>query len=103
MSDSTNINRTVERPGSGSNGVTMLLLLLALIVGAIANIAIGNEMDSALAVILGTIVFLVAIIFVASGFYMVQPNQGVAITLFGDYSGTDRRPGLRWIPRRCSR
>jgi regulator of protease activity HflC (stomatin/prohibitin superfamily) len=27
----------------------------------------------------------------------VQPNQGVAITLFGDYRGTDRRTGLRWV------
>ncbi len=30
-------------------------------------------------------------------FYMIQPNQGVAITLFGDYRGTDRTTGLRWI------
>ena len=30
------------------------------------------------------------------GFYMLQPNQAVAITLFGDYQGTDRVTGLRW-------
>ncbi|HZC38271.1 MAG TPA: SPFH domain-containing protein, partial [Sphingomicrobium sp.] len=30
------------------------------------------------------------------GFYMLQPNQAVAITLFGDYRGTDRVTGLRW-------
>jgi regulator of protease activity HflC (stomatin/prohibitin superfamily) len=28
---------------------------------------------------------------------MVQPNEGVAITLFGDYKGTDRTTGLRWV------
>jgi regulator of protease activity HflC (stomatin/prohibitin superfamily) len=27
---------------------------------------------------------------------MLQPNQAVAITLFGDYQGTDRATGLRW-------
>jgi regulator of protease activity HflC (stomatin/prohibitin superfamily) len=27
---------------------------------------------------------------------MLQPNQAVAITLFGSYSGTDRATGLRW-------
>jgi regulator of protease activity HflC (stomatin/prohibitin superfamily) len=27
---------------------------------------------------------------------MLQPNQAVAITLFGDYRGTDRVTGLRW-------
>jgi regulator of protease activity HflC (stomatin/prohibitin superfamily) len=31
------------------------------------------------------------------GFYMLQPNQGAAITLFGDYRGTDRQQGLRWV------
>jgi regulator of protease activity HflC (stomatin/prohibitin superfamily) len=31
------------------------------------------------------------------GFYMIQPNQGVALTLFGSYKGTDRNEGLRWI------
>src|SRR5690606_41372713 len=34
---------------------------------------------------------------VAIGFYMIQPNQGVVSTLFGEYRGTDRRQGLRWI------
>jgi regulator of protease activity HflC (stomatin/prohibitin superfamily) len=36
-------------------------------------------------------------IFVASGFFMLQPNQAAAITLFGDYRGSDRSTGLRWI------
>ena len=31
------------------------------------------------------------------GFYMLQPNQAAAITLFGSYKGTDRTTGLRWI------
>ena len=31
------------------------------------------------------------------GFYMLQPNQAAAITLFGDYRGTDRTTGLRWV------
>jgi regulator of protease activity HflC (stomatin/prohibitin superfamily) len=34
--------------------------------------------------------------FIAAGFYMLQPNVGVVLTLFGDYLGTDRKPGLRW-------
>jgi regulator of protease activity HflC (stomatin/prohibitin superfamily) len=35
--------------------------------------------------------------FIACGFYMLQPNQAAAITLFGSYKGTDRTPGLRWV------
>lgn len=35
--------------------------------------------------------------FLAPGFTMIQPNQAVAILLFGAYRGTDRAQGLRWI------
>jgi len=30
------------------------------------------------------------------GFYMLQPNEGIVLTLFGKYLGTDRSEGLRW-------
>lgn len=30
------------------------------------------------------------------GFYMIQPNQGAVLTLFGSYVGTDKATGLRW-------
>jgi regulator of protease activity HflC (stomatin/prohibitin superfamily) len=30
------------------------------------------------------------------GFYLVQPNQGRVLQLFGQYVGTDRKDGLRW-------
>jgi regulator of protease activity HflC (stomatin/prohibitin superfamily) len=33
----------------------------------------------------------------ACGFYALQPNEGYVITLFGAYTGTDRKTGLRWI------
>ncbi len=31
-----------------------------------------------------------------AGLYMLQPNMGAILTLFGRYSGTDRSEGLRW-------
>jgi regulator of protease activity HflC (stomatin/prohibitin superfamily) len=30
------------------------------------------------------------------GLYMLQPNEGIILTLFGKYQGTDRSEGLRW-------
>jgi len=30
------------------------------------------------------------------GLYMLQPNEGIILTLFGQYQGTDRTEGLRW-------
>jgi regulator of protease activity HflC (stomatin/prohibitin superfamily) len=35
-------------------------------------------------------------LFVAAGFYMLNPNQAANLTLFGAYQGTDRNEGLRW-------
>jgi len=31
------------------------------------------------------------------GFFMIQPNMSAVITLFGEYKGTERNQGLRWI------
>jgi regulator of protease activity HflC (stomatin/prohibitin superfamily) len=45
---------------------------------------------------LGMALSIVVFVFVAAGFYMLQPNQGFALTLFGAYKGTDRNEGLRW-------
>ena len=39
----------------------------------------------------------ILLLFIACGFYMLQPNQAAAITLFGSYKGTDRTTGLRWV------
>jgi regulator of protease activity HflC (stomatin/prohibitin superfamily) len=52
-----------------------------------------GEPNGALLIVGGTIVFA----FVLCGFYMLQPNQAVAVTLFGSYQGTDRKTGLRWL------
>jgi SPFH domain / Band 7 family len=44
-----------------------------------------------------TIALMVLGIFVLKGLYTVQPNQAVVLLLFGDYKGTDRSAGLRWV------
>ena len=72
--------------------IVMLLAILA-DVYAISSLPHGpGGTLNVLAIIVATIVFIV----VMPGFYMLQPNQGVAITLFGEYRGTDRSTGLRW-------
>lgn len=78
---------------SGYVMLIALLLVIALQVFGVINLANGT--DGALpiaAVIVGPIL----LILIAPGFYMLQPNQAAAITLFGDYRGTDRTTGLRW-------
>jgi regulator of protease activity HflC (stomatin/prohibitin superfamily) len=48
-------------------------------------------------VVSSLIVLPLLFVLVVCGFYMIQPNQAAAITLFGSYQGTDRTHGLRWV------
>ena len=99
MTDSNVIALTMsrERPAATMSGYFMLLLLLVAIIVQIWGIAgIAGESD-ALSHILAVVLAPIALIFIACGFYMLQPNQAAAITLFGDYKGTDRTTGLRWV------
>ena len=97
-----------ERPAWSITGYLMLLLfvaLLALTIWRTVAIASGNGADLPLShvdselpwFLVFTALRLVALIAIATGFYMIQPNQAVAITLFGSYRGTDRNHGLRWV------
>ena len=85
-----------ERPASTMSGYAMLFALLMVIVLMVFGVAsLANDNDGLLP-ILSSIVGPILLILIAPGFYMLQPNQAVAITLFGDYRGTDRNNGLRW-------
>jgi len=80
---------TIEKPATTFNGIFMLLVMLGLI--AFEVFAILSVRAPVPIVAAG-----VAIAFVAGGFFMLQPNEAGVLTLFGDYSGTERAPGLRW-------
>lgn len=88
------INKTIERPGGGINGIMMLLVALALLGLGVWQI-VGIE-DSPLRGILGIAAIVLAAV-ALTGFYSLQPNEACAITLFGEYKGTDRNTGLRWV------
>jgi len=85
-----------ENPARTNSGYVMLLVTLLTIVASVIGIwqLVENQMAIGLTLtILGTPGFLLVI----SGFYFLQPNQAAAILLFGDYKGTDRTTGLRWV------
>ena len=91
------LNLSRERPASTMSGYAMLLvLLLSIAVQVWGIVELAGDSD-ALTHILSVIIAPVVLVFVACGFYMLQPNQAAAITLFGDYKGTDRTTGLRWV------
>jgi regulator of protease activity HflC (stomatin/prohibitin superfamily) len=89
------LTATSEREAPTSSGYVMLIVLLLAILGdvyGIQRLAHGPDGLGFVTVIAATVLF----ILVMPGFYMLQPNQAVAITLFGEYRGTDRNTGLRW-------
>jgi regulator of protease activity HflC (stomatin/prohibitin superfamily) len=85
-----------EHRASTANGYVMLLIVLVAVgvVGWGVYIAVNGAKGTGGAIVVGGAVVL---LFVLSGFYMLQPNQAAAITLFGDYRGSDRAAGLRWV------
>ena len=89
------LNRSSEAAARSASGYGMLLVLLVTVAVGIFG-ATRLPADPALAGVL-IVVAAIAFMFVLSGFYMIQPNQAVAITLFGSYKGTDRSAGLRWV------
>jgi len=90
------LTATSERPALTSSGYAMLIVLLLAILADVFGIQRLGSYDTGgmglIIVIAATLVF----ILVMPGFYMLQPNQAAAITLFGEYRGSDRATGLRW-------
>ena len=87
---------SVERPAHTQSGYAMLLVLLVTIAGGIAGLLWLSQGQGGAPALVLLVVSIAALIFVAAGFYFLQPNQAAAILLFGDYKGTDRTTGLRW-------
>ena len=90
------LTATAERPASTMSGYVMLIVLFVAILADIFAISTIPDEGGALLSVVTLIVATLVFILVMPGFYMLQPNQAVAITLFGEYRGTDRATGLRW-------
>ena len=84
-----------ERVRNGAAGIPTLLLL-AVLGSANLYFFIQGVRSEALLVIAGTSLLWVLLVFVAAGFFMVNPNEARVLQLFGDYAGTAKEPGLRW-------
>ncbi|MFC5409906.1 SPFH domain-containing protein [Larkinella bovis] len=68
-----------------------ILLLIALILLGVAAYGFASE-----AFALGLISGFISIVLM-SGLAVINPKEGVVTTFFGDYMGTMRQTGLRWV------
>lgn len=81
-----------ETVATTTSGYPMLAVLPTTIVTGIA----GAILLSGVAVKILAVVITVMACVCLAGFYMVAPNEGRVLQLFGQYVGTDRALGLRW-------
>ena len=91
------LTATSERKAESFSGYVMLMALVVVVLFWLFGFFnLANDSGGWLALVtmaLGPAL----LILILPGFYMLQPNQAAAITLFGSYRGTDRATGLRWI------
>lgn len=86
--------REVQR--SALNGILALLLLTILSLVSVGTVISGARGDLVGRAILG-LVAAVVVCFLWAGLFTVQPNQARVLTLFGDYKGSVKAPGLWWV------
>lgn len=91
-----------DRPASAADGTFVLLAATAAVLGGVALAILGVKSGDGPSSLIWLLMSLAGLCTVA-GLFMVQPNQAVALTLFGDYRGTVHEPGLRWTNPFCVR
>jgi regulator of protease activity HflC (stomatin/prohibitin superfamily) len=92
---------TAEKIVKVASGWPMLLLDIALFFAAplsLLRIAHFNQDDIAgiLSVVFLSLLLLLLALFVAFGFFTLQPNEARILILFGHYRGTVRESGFHW-------
>ena len=91
-----------EETGSAYNGYIMLVISALITVFVVYMVLTFVPPEGASRALKLTFVGVMVagaltVLFGLIGFFMVQPNQAVVITLFGEYRGTVRKEGLQWV------
>ena len=112
-----NINRYTEKPAKAYGGFAMLLVVLLVFAAGVALMVLGimelvryaaemsnEEAVSALGMVMlfGGILAIVAGSFLCAGFKVLNPNEALVLTLFGQYYGTLKKDGFYWTNIFCS-
>lgn len=87
--------RVEERPLSGSTGFGMLAVVVVLVLGGIALLALTGVLGP-LAAGPGATALVIGLV-LACGLTAVAPGEARVVQLFGRYLGTIRTSGFRWL------
>ena len=84
-----------ERAYNGLPGLLMLLVLILADAGFIWMLVMNIRTESAPEIVLSAVLITLST-FLMAGLFMVNPNEGKVLQLFGEYKGTAKIQGLRW-------
>jgi regulator of protease activity HflC (stomatin/prohibitin superfamily) len=78
-----------------SSGYTMIFVLTVAQLTSFWAIVVAAQAQS-VGGLVAAILYLIVVLILWPGFFMVHPNEAKVLQLFGRYVGTAREPGLRW-------
>ena len=84
-----------ERAYNGMPGLPVLLVILLGEAAAIWMLVMNIRSESAPEIIVAAL-SIALLTFLTAGLFMVNPNEGKVLQLFGEYKGTAKEQGLRW-------
>ena len=87
------INEKISTTFNGYSSAIILVLLQGIIIVSIIYQIQHNAPPSN---ILWLILAAAFVVFLKFGFFIISPNQGKILQLFGNYAGTEHKTGLRW-------
>ena len=84
-----------ERSYNGLPGLPVLLVLILADAGLLWMLVMNIQTESTPEIVTAAVGIAVTTFFMA-GLFMVNPNEGQVLQLFGAYKGTAKEQGLRW-------
>ena len=85
----------LEKDRTVSSGWVVLIVLLLVEAAALYGIYLNVEAENQTGIVISIIVAVLAGL-LYPGLFIVNPNEGKVLQLFGEYVGTVRRAGLKW-------
>ena len=84
-----------ERAYNGMPGLPVLLVIVLAEAAAVWMLVMNIRSESVPEIIVAALSIAV-LTFLTAGLFMVNPNEGKVLQLFGEYKGTAKKEGLRW-------
>ena len=84
-----------ERELGALPGLPMALLFFVMLCGLVYALIMSAAEGSVVRIVALSIAILLDVL-LFMGLFVVNPNEGRVLQLFGDYVGTVKKPGLRW-------